>query len=452
MELVQSGITAPDIGLAYQFTYVPYAPDFLLTSYTPGALDACGNTVDAGFLYPLDDASGIIAGLGFENQTALLSPYPPYQTVQYTTDQAATGGLAATTNSGADSLSLTFAGFTPIGVGFRINTMPAVGVGEGTMIGLSISQYRAGDTQRTWVLAGLRNDTTDLVVAQRGTTPIYDPGFSFDASVLTLADVQGKNLGVLLNPITGYVSYYVDGQFYTTSIQKNFLAGSAMYLSLFTTDDASTPNAVLEEYEIITQASQLSGFGFPPGTVDFFGNSIDFTPVPTYATWNPADKAATITLSGGDLIATDTSGSPETGVRATVGVSSGRWYWENKITSSTTATMGIATSAADLNNQVGFDTFGHGYISGTGEYITNNTPVAFGASFTTSDVIGFALDMDAGTLEVYKNGVSQGTMVTGLSGIVYPMVSASFSAVTARFGATTFQQNIPEGFLPGLYN
>lgn len=52
-------------------------------------------------------------------------------------------------------------------------------------------------------------------------------------------------------------------------------------------------------------------------------------PAYTYATWNPSDKAADITLTGSNL--TMYNGSASEGhdlVRATIGKSSGKWYFE----------------------------------------------------------------------------------------------------------------------------
>lgn len=51
----------------------------------------------------------------------------------------------------------------------------------------------------------------------------------------------------------------------------------------------------------------------------------------TYATWNPADKSADITLSLGNLKATQTTSSWDS-VRSTIGKTSGKWYWEYTMT------------------------------------------------------------------------------------------------------------------------
>lgn len=51
--------------------------------------------------------------------------------------------------------------------------------------------------------------------------------------------------------------------------------------------------------------------------------------------WNPSDMTAGVTLSGGNLIATDTGGGSASFLkgRGTVGYSSGKYYYEFKVTS-----------------------------------------------------------------------------------------------------------------------
>lgn len=135
----------------------------------------------------------------------------------------------------------------------------------------------------------------------------------------------------------------------------------------------------------------------------------------TYATLNPSDKDAAITLSGGDLTMSSATNAWRS-VRATIGKSSGKWYWEvtNTTSSNPYWVRGIGNSSATLADRVGIDSNGWGWYNdgvSTLKY-TNNASSAYGALSSSGDVIGFALDMDAGTLVCYKNNVSQGTMYT----------------------------------------
>ncbi|MFZ2306845.1 MAG: SPRY domain-containing protein [Rhodoferax sp.] len=169
----------------------------------------------------------------------------------------------------------------------------------------------------------------------------------------------------------------------------------------------------------------------------------------TFATWSTTDKGSSVSLSGGNLTATQTSTAGM--VRATVGKSSGKWYWEIKPTS-TQNNVGVAKATASLSNYVGGDANGWGLYSADGKVYNNN---AGGPPYTTygnGDTLGFALDMDAGTLTLYKNGSLIGVIVTGLTGTIYPAWGNAGSAdsCVANFGAAAFDYTPPSGYYPGL--
>jgi hypothetical protein len=180
----------------------------------------------------------------------------------------------------------------------------------------------------------------------------------------------------------------------------------------------------------------------------------------TYATWNPADKSSNLTLSNGDLTASGPAATWACG-RATVGKSSGKWYWEIHWDTSTTnyLMVGVGNSSASVasGSYPGFDANGYGYLcSLDGHKYNNGDQGAYGATCVQGDTIGVALDMDAGTIVMYKNGVSQGTMFSGLSGTIYPMIGAGADAatltITANFGASAFSYSVPSGFNSGIYS
>jgi hypothetical protein len=80
---------------------------------------------------------------------------------------------------------------------------------------------------------------------------------------------------------------------------------------------------------------------------------------------------------------------------------------------------------------------------------TSGTTASYGATYTAGDVIGVALDMDAGTIVFYKNNTSQGTMVTGLTGTWFPAVACNGVAGkggVANFGQQPFSYTPPTGF------
>jgi len=143
-----------------------------------------------------------------------------------------------------------------------------------------------------------------------------------------------------------------------------------------------------------------------------------------------------------------------TTVNATMGVSSGKWYWEVSGTTANEQMHGVAKlPVATTSNVTPYlalvpDSYSY-YINGY-KYSYPTVGSAYGASYTTNDVIGVALDMDAGTITFYKNGTSQGVAFTGLSGTFAPAFSANgnSSGITCNinFGQRPFAYTAPSGF------
>ena len=169
----------------------------------------------------------------------------------------------------------------------------------------------------------------------------------------------------------------------------------------------------------------------------------------TYATWNPSDKGAAVTLSNGNLTAS--AGSDM--VRATISKSSGKWYWEVTFDSLAGLTLGIATSSATLTSYLGSDANGWSYYSENGNKINNATQEAYGASYIAGAVIGIALNADDNEITFYKNNVSQGVAYTGLTGTYFAALGdGTIGGVgVANFGATALTYSPPAGFNAGLY-
>lgn len=182
-----------------------------------------------------------------------------------------------------------------------------------------------------------------------------------------------------------------------------------------------------------------------------YGNA---APPPSgFATWNPSDKSTDYTLSNADLTVTHSALGNWSALRANMGKSSGKWYWEYTcdLLDVTTYLLGVGNSSMSLLSYVGSDVNGWGYQDIGLKY--NSAGAAYGVQYFQSNVIGVALDMDAGTLEMFVNGVSQGVMYSGLTGTIYPAASLfkQGNQMTANFGATAFAYTVPAGFNAGLY-
>lgn len=170
-------------------------------------------------------------------------------------------------------------------------------------------------------------------------------------------------------------------------------------------------------------------------------------------TFDPAGKSARITLSNGNLTATeDGTGTPQA-VRCTLQKTSGKWYCEFTFATSIQGVrIGFVDTTFPLTTSLGGDADSYSYNqSGTKSHITDN--IAYGASYAVTDTIAIALDLDAGQVTFYKNNTSQGVAFTGITAATGWMFAYSdnngtggASACTINNGATTFAFTPPAGF------
>ena len=166
-----------------------------------------------------------------------------------------------------------------------------------------------------------------------------------------------------------------------------------------------------------------------------------------YCTWNPLAKGSTITLDSGNLGYT-VGGATGLVCPATYTVTSGKWYWEVTATSAY-AGIGVAKVPYTASmSYIGVDTTSWGWYSTLGTGYNNSFTSAYG-TYTTNDVIGVALDADAGSISFYKNGTSFGVAFTGMTGPYIPITSVNSAATgQANFGQRTFTTaTLPAGFL-----
>lgn len=165
--------------------------------------------------------------------------------------------------------------------------------------------------------------------------------------------------------------------------------------------------------------------------------------------WSDTDKTSVFNLSSDKLTVSGTSSSVRNMMRANTSKSKGKRYWEVKINSASGSAFGFGVANKDLSLSAGAtDTKLRIYWATGVKYPTN---VAYGASFTTGDVISILLDLDNGTLEFWKNGVSQGVAFTDIALLgndIFPLIRL-FTAtidITTNFGETDFVYTMPQGF------
>ena len=211
------------------------------------------------------------------------------------------------------------------------------------------------------------------------------------------------------------------------------------------------------------------GYDFSPNGNNWTTNNISLTAgstydsmtdVPTltsataanYCVFNPLDISSSVTLSNGNLRALAAGGGVSLNIRATFGVSYGKWYWETTVDTVNAAMMtGIANasvsqSGSGLNQTGAFSYFG---TTGAVGLYKGSVNSAAAATYTNGDVIGIAFDADNLTIQFFKNNSSQGTLTGLTAGTYFPAVSCvpSTGAWTANFGQQPFTYTPPSGFV-----
>ena len=172
-----------------------------------------------------------------------------------------------------------------------------------------------------------------------------------------------------------------------------------------------------------------------------------------YCTWNPLASASTSTLSNGNLDAMTGTTFPGT-VSATFGMSTGKWYWEITFSGSNYGPyIGIKSTAEATTSYPGQAATSYSWYSEGSSYskkINNSISVDYslGVGFTLGDIIGVAFDADAGSLEFYKNGTSQGVAFTSISAGTYVAAvgdgtNAGGPTLIGNFGQRAFAYQTP---------
>lgn len=165
-------------------------------------------------------------------------------------------------------------------------------------------------------------------------------------------------------------------------------------------------------------------------------------------TWNPSDKNASVTLSGGNLIATSAGGSFQS-VRGSTAKSSGKWVFEINVDSGTQHMLGLANASEALTNFPGASGNNSvGYYSAGGLKYINGSSAAYGAGYAINDDVMVCVDVDARTCFFIRAGTTNGSIdISAITGDLYAMWSCNTAgANTVNFGGSAFVNTVPSGY------
>ena len=202
---------------------------------------------------------------------------------------------------------------------------------------------------------------------------------------------------------------------------------------------------------------------------DVSGNNNDFTVVGlaaidqstdtctnNFSTMNPLRQptANPATFSNGNLTVQTNTSNGYYGGRSTIGVSSGRWYFEAKLVSYSALTgmigiQNVESYTPELFGSgqgafAGFSSTGLSYTS-SGTKVVNNSSTSYGDTYAAGDIISVALNLEDNEVKFYKNGTVQnsGTAISITAGLTYVFAvddesSGRYCVWDCNFGSPPF--------------
>jgi hypothetical protein len=177
-----------------------------------------------------------------------------------------------------------------------------------------------------------------------------------------------------------------------------------------------------------------------------------------FAVMNPIDSAASTLPQYANLRLTN-SNSTHSITRGTLGVTSGKYYWEITVSSAmSNFYSGIATNQTNIytTTTVGADAYSWAYVGSNGEKRYNGSTSSYGSALTNGDVLGCALDLDSGKIWWSVNGTFQASgnpaagtneAFSGVTGTCFPAGGTYDMTVDYNFGQRPFTYTPPSGFV-----
>ena len=184
-----------------------------------------------------------------------------------------------------------------------------------------------------------------------------------------------------------------------------------------------------------------------------------------YCTWNPLNKSTNHNSTNGNLTASSSGGTSYGAICATMGVTSGKWYWEMTYTRNGSTNSPVIGFGNDLfkyttppDGYLGSDLNAGGINVFNGNAAINATSTSYGSAIATNDVVMFAMDLDNRKFYIGKNGTwfNSGNPVAGtnqwpysatiVGSTFFPAVNMFNDTGDTNFGQRPFTYTPPSGF------
>jgi len=292
------------------------------------------------------------------------------------------------------------------------------------------------------VVGGAVTSVANLGTGTNTTAKVERVGAWVKCSVTTTHNTAGADAVIFeANSNTTINSLYI------SLFRANLSVGTTIPNELQKTSGTAVPDKNLTPYNGLYGGS----YDTPTNYTDVNGRAHG-----NYCIFNYLDNHPNVVLYDGNLYLAN--GSPYWGAsRGTIWVTEGKWYWEVSIHylgDVMVGVMGWHTYLAGRSETeyiyVGQTADGWGYHPSGNKYNGVTGGVGYGSAFALNHILGVALDMDAGTITFYNQGVSQGVAFSNLksqSDRYAPAISCSTNGqCSANFGQKgPFVYPVPAG-------
>jgi hypothetical protein len=317
-------------------------------------------------------------------------------------------------------------------------------------------------------------------VAQTFTQNYGDMPQNFDTSINTTSShLIGRETSLVGTTFDGYMTEvnFIDGQALTPSSFGETDTTTGSWKPKAYTGTYGTNGFYLKFSDIATTSGSNAGLG-----KDFSGNANYWTTnnisvtagstydamidsptltsatVANYCVLNPTRGSIVVsgntyvnfTLSNANLTFSGAAAN-NAAQDTSIAVNSGKYYWEVIHTSVDNQTLSAGTYVRTNASETSV-----GRVSGvaylkSGNKLVNDVSTAYGSSWTTSDVIGIALDLVNNEITYYKNNVSQGAISITVTDLCCPHLLKTNGTGTLdgsiNFGQRPFSYTPPTGFV-----
>ena len=296
------------------------------------------------------------------------------------------------------------------------------------VVAFDSTQATASDRIKIWVNGELETSF------ETSSYPSLNASFNFGSATHYIGDLGGRS--IYSDFVLSHL-HYIDGTAYTASAFGETDATTGIWKPKTAPSVTYGTNGVFLKFENSGSMGTDSSGNANNFTVNGTLTQTEDTPSNVFATLNGLIRNATggtLTLSNGNTQGYSASTSVFGGFSSTLGVSSGKYYWEVKLVSTTAGAfytlVGVTSEnyvnfVSSASRSDGMAGSGIASRAETYEYLVYNgnkqhdgTATAYGDTMTTGDIAGIALDLDNNYIYFSKNGTWQnsGDPTSGATG------------------------------------